>query len=154
MNREDFYSDRRKERKINFLGDYWVVNKYIITKYGVSRAEFAMVCKMHAMGTFLKADFDSIQGVFPWDHRRWKKMYGPWVERYRTRKPSAGRMYNIYTITHEAKRMVEECYQILCGEKNIPEENRFNKIMKEEVYSHKKYAEAIRSFNKERNKKE
>ena len=147
MNRSDFYNDKRKERKINFLSDYRVVSRYLCKKHNIARAEFEMLLKMHSMGTFLRADFDSAQGVFPWSGKRWFTMQPKWVKVHRERKPSIGRNYKTYTITTKAKDMVEDCYRILCGEMSIPEEKRYNPIMKEETYSDKKYAEAIRAFN-------
>lgn len=155
MNRNSFYSDRRKERRVDFLADLRVVSRYICKKHEVQRSEFEMLLKMHAMGTFLKADFDCAEAIFPWTKDRWGKMLkAGWLVRYRHRKPSQGRNYNIYTITEKSKVMVEECYSILCGEKAIPEAPRFNPIMKESTYTDIRYAEAIRLFNKARQNKE
>ena len=154
MKRSDFYNDRRKERKINFLADYRIVRQYLQKKHGIAQAEFEMLCKMHSMGTFLKADFESTESVYPWSGHRWTEMLkAGLIVKYRDRKPSMGRNYNIYSIGKDAKNMVDECYKILCGEKAIPESKTFNPIMKEESYSDKKYAEAIRAFNRARNNK-
>lgn len=49
--------------------------------------------------------------------------------------------------------MIEDCYRILCGEKDIPETSQHNPIMKEESYNDKRYAAAIRAFNSARNER-
>lgn len=155
MNKGDFYNDKRKERKINFFADIRVITRYLCTKHDIKRAEFEMLLKMHSMGTFLKADFDSAEGVFPWMKDRWFHMQkAGWIFRYRNRKPSEGRNYAIYSISEKAKKMIDTAYKIACGEEGIPESPQFNPIMKEERYSDKKYAEAIRAFNKTRQNRE
>lgn len=151
MNRSSFYQDKRKERTINFLADYPIVKKYFCRKHDISSSEFQFLCKLHALGTFLRQDFEQGESIFSWDNKRWTRMYGPWIRTYRERKPSEGRNYKIYTITDKGKKMVEDCYRMLCGEIPIPETKRHNPIMREETYSDKKYAAAIRAFNAARN---
>lgn len=153
MNRSDFYNDKRKERKVNFLADYRVVRKYLCRKYGLKQAQFEFLCKLHSLGTFLKADFEGAEGIIPWQCDRWAVMLGDTIVVHRERKPSEGRNYKIYTISDDAKYIIEECYRILCGEKSIPETARYNPIMREDSYSDKKYAEAIRMFNRARQNK-
>lgn len=151
MNRGDFYNDKRKERRINFLEDYRVVSKYICRKHDMSRGDLEFLFKLHGMGTFIKKDFENSKGIISWDAERWFNMLTDGtIVVYRERKPSLGRNYKIYTISRKAKTIVEDCYKILCGELDIPEAPRYNPIMKEETYSDKKYAEAIRMFNKAR----
>lgn len=153
MERSDFYCDKRKERKINFLEDYPVVRKYFCRKHDLSSQDFQFICKMHALGTFTRQGFEVNTYIFSWDNKRWNRMLGDWIKVYRERKPSAGRNYKIYTITPKAKKMVEDCYRMLCKEMPIPEDPRFNPIMKEETYTDKNYAAAIRAFNAARNEK-
>ena len=154
MQRNDFYSDRRKERYIDFLADYPVVRKYFCRKFELSSQDFQFLCKLHSLGTFLRGDFEERRLIYSWDQKRWMRfLQDGWIIVYRERKPSAGRNYKIYTISHKAKNMVEDCYKMLCGEMPIPETPRFNPIMKEESYSDKHYADAIRAFNAARNNK-
>lgn len=154
MNRSDFYSDRRKERKINFLADYPIVRKYLCRKHGLKAQDFQLLCKLHSLGTFLRSDFEEHKLFWSWDLNRWTRMLKEdWIVVYRERKPSEGRNYKIYSISYKCKKMVEDCYRMLCGEMAIPESTRHNKVMKEETYSDKRLAAAIRAFNAARNEK-
>ena len=152
MQRNDFYQDKRKERTIDFLADYPVVRKYFCRKHDLSSQDFQFLCKLHSLGTFLRGDFEQGKLIFSWDVKRWERfLQEDFIKVYRERKPSEGRNYKIYTITYKSKKMVEDCYRMLCGEIPIPETPRFNPIMKEESYSDKNYAAAIRAFNAARN---
>ena len=153
MNRSDFYNDRRKERKIDFLADYPVVRRYFCRKFDLSNQDFQFLCKLHSLGTFIRGDFEENKTMFAWDPQRWNRMLGDWIEVYRERAPKQGRNYKIYTISLKAKRMIEDCYRMLCGEMDIPETPRYNPVMYEESYQDKRHAEAIRAFNAARNKR-
>ena len=154
MQRNDFYSDKRKERYIDFLADLPVVRKYFCRKHDIHGQDFQFLCKLHSMGTFLRGDFEQKKLIWSWDQKRWERfLRDEWIIVYRERKPSEGRNYKIYTISYKAKKMVEDAYRMLCGEIPIPETPRFNPIMKEDSYSDKQYAEAIRAFNAARNNK-
>lgn len=153
MNRKDFYDDRRKERKIDFLADYRIVRKYFCRKHDLGPGEFEMLCKLHSLGTFIMKDFKEADGTLTWNNTRWHKLWKEWIIVYRQRKPSEGQNYKIYTLSRKAKRMIEDCYKILCGEKDIPMDCRKNPVMKEETYQDKRYAKAMRLFAEARNNK-
>lgn len=154
MNRKDFYNDNRKERRIDFLGDYRVVRKYLCRKHDLEAGEFEFLCKLHALDKFIKQDFLEHKHTISWNQRLWDDMFGTWIKVWRERKPSEGQNYKIYTITRKCKNMIEECYKILCGEIPIPEDIRKNPIMKKSTYQDKRYAKAIQLFNATRNKRE
>lgn len=153
MNRSDFYNDRRKERKIDFLADFRLVRQYYCRRHGLTNGEFEFLCKLHSLGTFLRGDFDQCKNTLSWNKKRWNDMLGDWIVVYRKREPSKGKNYKIYTISPKAKNMIEDCYSILCGEKGIPETPQHNPIMKEKSYNDKRYAAAIRAFNAVKNTK-
>lgn len=153
MKRSDFYVDKRKERTIDFLADYRVVRRYFCRKHNLVDADWEFLCKLHSLGTFIKADFENNKHTCNWNKNRWQNMLHEWIEVWRTRRPTKGQNYAIYTLTQKGKDAVESCYKILCGEKGIPETKQHNPIMKEETYTDKRYARAIREFNAERNKK-
>ena len=155
MTRESFYNDRRKERKIDFLADIRVVRKYFCRKHDLQPGDFEFLCKLHQIDKFIYKDFEENEYTLCWNKHRWDDLKAKdWIVVWRDRKPSEGRNYKIYTISRKAKRMIDDCYKILCGELPIPEETRINPIMKEESYNDKRYAKAIRMFNAARNKKD
>lgn len=154
MNRSDFYNDRRKERKIDFLGDYRVVRRYFCRKHDLSAGEFEFICKLHALGTFIKQDFEQGRHVISWDPNTWFKLQKDWIKVYRERQPSRDRNYRIYSLNYKGKKMIEDCYKILCGEIPIPEDVKKNPIMKEETYNDKRFAKAIKAFNAARQEKQ
>ena len=147
MERKDFYNDRRKERRIDFLADYRVVRKYFCKKYELGQAEFEFLLKLHSLGTFLRQDFEENRHTMAWQRELWDLLLHKHIIVYRERKPSEGRNYKIYTISKPTKYMIEDMYKILCGEKPIPETPRHNPIMYERSYNDKRYAKAIRAFN-------
>ena len=145
--RKDFYDDRRKELSLNFLADYRVVRQYFCKKYGYSQGEIETIWKLHELGKFINGDIEMIKGVFGWnfDEIMTKLKHKGAVETWREKSP--GRNYKIYTLSRNCKGMVKDFYKILCGEIPIPESLKANPIMREERYSDKKYASAIRDFN-------
>lgn len=151
--RGDFYDDKRKERKVNFLEDVRVIRRYFCRKHDLTPEHFEFLCKLHGLGTFIMADFHEHRQLMKWNKSRWNILYGTWIITHRERKPSAGRNYKIYKISPKAKRMIEECYDILCGKKGIPEELHRNPMMREDTYNDKRYAKAVRQFNEARNNK-
>ena len=157
MKRSDFYDDRRKVRKINFLADYRTVRKYFLRRYDIKQAEFELILKLHDVefiagrpGTFVKEDFISGEVTANWNEDRWLELRknDEWIRVVRERKPSQNRNFAIFGLSDKAKSMVNYTYEILCGEKPIPETKQHNPIMKRETYSDKTYATAIIEFNK------
>lgn len=151
--RGDFYDDNRKERKVDFLANVRVIRKYFCRKNGLEAGEFEFICKLHSFKHFRMDDFNDNKHLMSWDTRKWRKMYGVWIIVHRHRKPSEGRNYKLYKLSPKGHRMIEDCYDILCGAKPIPEDVRKNPIMKEDTYNDKRYAAAIRKFNEARNNK-
>ena len=155
MKRNSFYNDETRERHIDFLGDYRVIRKYMTKKYKLTAGEFEFLCKLHSLKRFIKKDFDDAKITISWDYDLWSKMkVDGWTRVWRERVPSKGQNYKIYTTSRKTNTMMEECYKILCGEKDIPEEVRKNPVMREMTYNDSRYAKAMRMFNETRNKTE
>ena len=148
MTKREVYNPTRGERHVDFLYGIRVVRRYIARKNDISEPDLEFLCDLHALKRFRRQDFDNGTVTLTWDKDRWKRMLdNDWVKVYRERKPSAGRNYKIYSLTYKGRRTVEYFYEILCGEKPIPEVKQHNSIMKEETYNDKRYAAAIRAFN-------
>ena len=145
--RADFYNDRKKELSLNFLANYRTVRQYFCKKYGFSQSEIETIWKLHELGHFLNGDIDMVKGTHGWNFRELmgRLMKKGAVETWREKAP--GRNYKIYCLSRNCKGMVKDFYKILCGEIPIPESTKANSIMKEDKYSDKKYATAIREFN-------
>lgn len=156
MKRESFYDSKRKDLKIDFLADYRVVRKYFLRKHGIQQADFELLVKLHSInfipgivGTFIKEDFKNGTIVLSWNEDRWSNLRDndEWIKVVRQRAPKKGRNFAIFGLSDKAKKMVKQTYEILCGEREIPESTQFNPIMKRESYTDKVYANAILSFN-------
>ena len=119
------------------------------------QGDFELLCDLHALKKFRRQDFENGEVTLTWDKNRWKRLLdNEWIKVYRQRQPKKGHNYKIYSLTLKGRTMIEYFYQILCGEKPIPETPQHNSIMKEEKYNDKRYASAIRAFNAARSKRE
>ena len=153
MTKKEVYNPMRNERSIDFLYGNRVVRKYLCSKYNLRQGDLELICDLHALKTFRRQDFENGTVTLTWDKNRWKRLLDDeWIKVYRERQPSKGRNYKIYNLTFKARKLMEYYYQILCGEKPIPEAVQHNSIMKEETYNDKRYAAAIRAFNAARKK--
>lgn len=148
MNRSDFYNDRNKERKINFLSGIRLVRRYFCRKYDISQTDMELLWRLHDLEKFIREDFLHAAGLASWDAGRFKKLLeNDWIKVWRKRAPSKGQRYNIYCLTYKAKSIINDTYKILCGEMEIPTSKRANPIMKRETYNDKVYANEIDRFN-------
>ena len=153
MTRKQVYNPRRNERKVDFLYGIRVIRKYLCNKYNLQQGDFELLCDLHALRKFRRQDFENGTVTLTWDKQRWKRLLDDeWIKVYRERNAKKGRNYKIYCLTYKGKTTIEYFYQILCGEKPIPETPQHNPIMKEETYNDKRYASAIRAFNAARSK--
>lgn len=150
MTREDFYNDRNKERKINFLADYKLVRKYFCTKYEIHQGDIELLWKLHSLIKFIQDDFGVHQGIHYWDPDRFKRLIREeWIYAWRPKNTKKGQNYSIYMCTKKCNQLVSDMYKTLCGEIPIPEAPQGNPLMKRISYSDKVYSTAIKRFNQE-----
>ncbi len=150
MKRSDFYDSYRKELKVDFLENYGLVEYWACKTFGLSRSNFVLLLKLHALGTFITADFQVDKNIFAWDAKKQKFfMKNDWIEVYRRRDGSA-KNYNVYRVTKRCRRIFNGVYKKLLKEEEISTSPRSNPLFRSDaprVYTF--YRNAVIAFNKE-----
>ena len=119
---EAFYdSFKRNWRGSNILEDMGLCLQYVKRRYGIPPMEFFMLCKLTAMGTFLKDDVIHACSIsWKLSQGRWSKLTtGGWVEVVR-RRSGGKNNYNLFGVTTKTTRLVREVLKYLAKEKKIP----------------------------------
>lgn len=150
MTRRDFYNDRKKELKIDFLADYRLVRKYFCTKYEIPQGDIELLWKLRSLGKFIKNDFEVHKGIHHWDPNRFTRLEDEgWIYEWREKWAKKDQNYSIYMCTQKGNQVVADMYKTLCGELPIPESIQGNPLMKRRTYTEKVYSAAIKRFNEE-----
>lgn len=150
---KEFYSPKRRQRNVDFLYGVRVARMFFLKRYDLQQGDFELLCDLHAIGRFRRQDFENGTVTLAWDKGRWKRlMDAGFIIVFRERNQKKEMNYKIYKISRSAHDMIEKYYRILLGEEEIPESRRHNPIMREETYTDKRYAAAIKAFNAARSK--
>lgn len=151
MRLDDFYDKNRKERKVNFLGDFGVVMYFIKHRYSIKQGDLFLLFKLHSLpeGKFIKEDFKRGKIGMSYDNHKFQRMLNDdWIEVFRARSGSRSN-FNVYRTTRKCNRMIERFYKLLLGEEFIPETPRANPIFRKDFDGNKHYRTKIKNLNEE-----
>lgn len=151
MERKDFI--QRGEIKVDFLKYYRLVSRWAVQNTELKVADLELLFYLDPIVYFTIDDFKTGTLFYTWDKDRFYRLQkNEWIEK--THK-GGGRKgdHNKYKVSRKGKLLINKIYRILLGEENLPYSARRNKIMKRETYIDKVYSQAIKEFNKQKNKK-
>ena len=150
MNRKDFVE--RGELKVDFLKYYRLVSRWACKTHDLKIADLELLFYLDPIVYFTIQDFKDGTLFFSWDKDRFYRLQREgWIEKaFQTNKKKGERAK--YKVSTKGKKMITRIYKILIGQEDLPESERRNKIMKRKSYSDKVYSQAIKAFNRNKDK--
>jgi len=148
MNRKDFVE--RGELKVDFLKYYRLVSRWACKTHDLKVADLELLFYLDPIRYFTRKDFEDGTLYYSWDKARfYRLMNEDWIVKIYTGNTRQGE-HNKYAVSSKGKRLITRIYKILIGEEDLPESEKRNKIMKGQSYSDKVYKQAIKKFNRDK----
>ena len=150
MTRKDFVE--RGEIKVDFLKYYRLVSRWACKSHDLNIADLELLFYLDPIKYFTRKDFEDGTLFYSWDKKRfYRLMNDDWIKLVYEGNKRMGE-HNKYAVSAKGKRLITRIYKILVGEEDLPESEKRNKIMKGSSYSDKVYRQAIRKFNKDKDR--
>lgn len=150
MNRKDFVE--RGEIKVDFLKYYRLVSRWACKTHNLNIADLELLFYLDPIKYFTKKEFKDGTLYYSWDKTRFYRLLkDDWLKLVHKGNTRAGE-HNKYSVSTKGKRLITRIYKILVGLEDLPESTKRNKIMKGESYSDKVYRQAIKKFNRDKDR--
>ena len=151
MTREDFV--QRGEKKVDFLKFYRLVSRWACKSNDLKIADLELLFYLDPIIYFTIKDFKSGTLYYTWDKDRfYRLMREGWIDKAIGREENGNKGHNKYKVSRKGKLLINKVYRILIDQEELPEGARNNSIMKRETYTDKVYSEAIKAFNRNKDK--
>ena len=148
MNRKDFVE--RGEIKVDFLKYYRLVSRWACKTHDLKIADLELLFYLDPIKYFTRKDFEDGTLYYSWDRTRFYRLLNnDWIKKVYSGNTRRGEHHK-YAVSTKGKRLITRIYKILVGEEDLPETKKRNKIMKGESYSDKVYRQAIKKFNRDK----
>jgi hypothetical protein len=137
----------RKQPSNDYL-KYWKVVKYWVKrKYTISSGDLDLLLFLYSEHLFNKTKFEEFNELMSWDSNRFYRLIKEgWIHKWREKK---GQQAALYELTYAAKRMIDNVYKKLNGEK-FSESYVNNPIFKHDVkFRDKVYRNYMKKVNQE-----
>ena len=150
MTRKDFVE--RGELKVDFLKYYRLVSRWACKTRSLNVADLELLFYLDPIKYFTIQDFKNGTLFYSWEPKRFYRLQEDgWIVKTYNGKGRRGD-HNKYVVSHKGKILINRIYKILIGEEDLPESARRNKIMKGDKYIDKVYRQAIKKFNRDKNR--
>ena len=107
---------------------------------------------MYHISYFTINDFKDGTIYYSWDKTRFYRLQRDgWIDKVHIGK-GRYRDHNKYKVSYKGKMLINRIYKMLIGEESIPESSKRNTILKRKSYIDKVYSQAIKKFNKQKEK--
>jgi len=137
-------------REHNFLKHWRVVRYWVKRKYGITTEELEVMLYLYDEDLFTKKQYFEFEGLFSWDKTRWGRFIdSKWIILWRDHK-GYSKKAKLYTLSIQAKRIINSVYRKLLQEEPIPETGQNNPIFKGNGYTDKMYRKLIEKMNSKR----
>ena len=148
MNRKDFVE--RGHIKVDFLKYYRLVSRWACKTHELNIADLELLFYLDPIKFFTVQDFKDGTLFYSWDRKRFYRLQNEgWIKKIHDGNARLGE-HNKYVVATKGKRLITRIYKILVGEEDLPETTKRNKIMRGESYSDKVYRQAIKKFNRDK----
>ena len=148
MDRKDFVE--RGEIKVDFLKYYRLVSRWACKSHDLNIADLELLFYLDPIRYFTRKDFEDGTLYYSWDKKRFYRLLNnDWFKKVYEGNKRLGE-HDKYAVSTKGKRLITRIYKILVGEEDLPESEKRNKIMKGESYSDKVYRQAIKKFNRDK----
>ena len=137
----------RKQPTHDYL-KYWKVVKYWVKrKYNISSGDLDLMLFLYSEHLFSKSQFEEFNELMSWDSNRFYRLIKDgWIHQWRKKK---GKQTALYELTYAGKRMINNVYKKLNGEK-FSETYVNNPIFKHDVkFRDKVYRNYMKKINQE-----
>jgi hypothetical protein len=137
----------RKQPTNDYL-KYWKVVKYWVKrKYTISSGDLDLLLFLYSEHLFNKTKFEEFNELMSWDSNRFYRLIKEgWIHKWREKK---GKQAALYELTYAGKRMIDNVYKKLNGEK-FSESYVNNPIFKHDVkFRDKVYRNYMKKINQE-----
>jgi DNA-binding PadR family transcriptional regulator len=150
MDRSDFIT--RGELKVDFLKYYRLVSRWATRNNNLGIADLELLFYLDPIVYFTIQDFKDGTLYYSWDKDRFYRLQKQgWVDKSHKGIGRRGD-HNKYKVSQKGKLLLNKIYRILIGEEELPSSAKRNIIMKRATYIDKVYSQAIKKFNKQKNK--
>jgi len=137
-------------KDLNLFKHYRIIRKWLSRTCDIKEADLELLMYLDALDLFTKQDFKDGVYSYSWDNRRWNRLLKDgWIVVWRKRNRTTQK-YHIYKTSFKFKHLLNKMYKVMLGEKDIPETEQSNKIMKRKSYTDKVMCVAIRNVNKDK----
>jgi len=148
LRREDFAE--RGEVKVDFLKYYRLVSRWACKTYDLKVADLELLFYLDPIVYFTITDFQDGTLYYSWDKTRFYRLQREgWIEKIHNGNGRLGDHHK-YKVSSKGQRLIKRIYRILIGKEDLPESTKRNKIMKGQSYSDKVYRQAIKKFNRDK----
>ena len=139
---------QRNTNKKNDYLKYWrVVRRLVKVKYGLGLAEMEMILFLHSEQYFGRDKFQEFNELLSWDNRRFNNLVkNGWIEKFRANTKNKKALYQL---SYKATRLVNQIYDILNGDAEIPDNDRTNPMFKNDpAFFDKVYRNFIKNITR------
>lgn len=150
MTRKDFAE--RGEIKVDFLKHYRLVSRWACKTHDLNIADLELLFYLDPLKYFTIQDFKDGTLFYSWDKKRFHRLQRQgWITKTHDGNSRRGES-NKYRVSMKGRMFITRIYKILVGYEDLPESTKNNKIMKGSSYSDKVYRQAIKKFNRDKDR--